>query len=481
MHVSAARLRAFLDRYRFESIIFCVAFILQIVVFLLHLHAFGNSAKAFSTYPGGGDAEEHLALAESLLLTGAFAQQENDVPGPLLETLRMPLYPSILAATLALTNHNYALTIIIQLIPASFALVVLYLFLCEFLPKRVAFAGSLLAAFDAERLIDVNQFGTESYFFLLLFAGMLFVARLLKSPEKTLRYSALAALMFGLATLTRYFAFFLGIGTFLFLGAVCLWRHWRRAFPLRACIKPGVVFIAVFLVVVLPWSIRNYVHFDTFRLSVSPQWNLYLRKVVRIYEYKLGLQGVSHDSITKKLEDDFYRDTGASREYALDTYYLKDFRYRDYFENRGRAVITDHYGLYLKIATWRFIPWTTDSALSMIAGYIDRHFLSLQDIFDKTGVQPFPHIFWAGRLFWIATYGIFCLAFVLYHRIFLSERFLPLLYSGALTLLTGMGAEWSFTTRHKLPFVLIFYGVGLFAVLLLSNSLRSRMRITKPQ
>lgn len=465
-----ASLSVFLEKHRYASILFLTALILQLFVFIAHVSILGNGPDTFTAYSAAGDSGEHLALAESLLHDGAFSQQMEGAPYATLETTRMPVYPALLAFSLALTGHNYALTMLIQLIPAAFAVVLLFLFLKEFLPDRIAFWGAFLAAFDAERLMNVTQFGSESYFFPFLFAGMLFAARLMKAPPSSaVRLAALSALFFGAATLTRYFAFFLAMGTLLFLLAIFTWRFLRRHEKPSVFLKPLAVFFVVFFLLLAPWSLRNFAHFGTFRLAATSQWSLYWRKVVRVYEYKLGLRGKSHASITNQLEADFFRDFNIppERQYPIANFYLKDFAYREYFMKKGNAVIRENYPLYLKVMVWRFIPWSTDSSLSELAGYVDQYFVSLQPLFQKTGIQPFPHIFWAGRFFWIIAYLIVIVAFIAQYRHFLSARFLPLLYAGALAFITGLGAEWSFTTRHKIPFVLIFYGVFAYALFLL--------------
>jgi 4-amino-4-deoxy-L-arabinose transferase-like glycosyltransferase len=176
---------------------------------------------------------------------------------------RPPLYPYFIGATHALFGSLAA----VKLLQAALAAL-----LVPALARlgRVAFdeATGLLAAgfaaFYPELVWFAAHFWSETVFMLLLWWAL---ERLLAADAEASRAAALGAgLLFGLAALTRETALY-----FTPLGAAWLWRGTRPGGRARAA---GYLLAA--LLVVAPWSYRNWVLFRAFvPVSTAGSLNLW--------------------------------------------------------------------------------------------------------------------------------------------------------------------------------------------------------------
>lgn len=455
-----------------ETILFCLALIAQFAL-LTGLIAVNGSGRSVFLNSSEGDAEEHLLIAERLLTHGGFYSGEITVPFGPLETIRMPIYPMIAAAFLFITGWSYAGAIFLQQIFGAAAIVVLYRLMKRLVGERAAFIGSLVAVFDLQRLFLMTGFSTESVFFLFLFGGVLVAARTIEqaadfSKNKKYAYLTMAAtgVLLALAGLTRYFAYFLGLLTGVYFVFFFLFYIVKRRIHWFFAVKLMVVFFVAFFTLIAPWSIRSKVHFDTWRISTSGQWNLYNRNLIRLYEYRDGYRGKSHQPINDMLEAKFFADTGADPARPFKEYYLRDYAYGPYFYKEANKTIRENLGLYIKVALWRLIPFASDSNVPAVLGYVDEYLFPIYPFLNQYGIQTYPHIFWAMRFAWIALYGFILLIVVLKRKSFQRHLF-PYLYLFLFALLTAYGGEWSFGTRHKLPFVMMFYSVIAYCVILL--------------
>ena len=118
---------------------------------------------------------------------------------------------------------------------------------CE--PAGLVAAG--LAAFYPELIWFAAHFWAETLFTVLLWWA---IERLLASDARVSGWAAVGAgLLFGLAILTRETVLY-------FLPCAALWLAWRRPGGVR---RAALVVVAS-LLVVLPWTVRNWVVFDAF-------------------------------------------------------------------------------------------------------------------------------------------------------------------------------------------------------------------------
>jgi hypothetical protein len=121
--------------------------------------------------------------------------------------------------------------------------------------ERAGLFAAGLAAFYPELVWFCAHFWAETVFALLLWWGF---ERLLQADDRgSVELAAVAGLLWGLAVLTRETALY-------FLPVAALWLAWRRDGGGRR----AAFFLATALLVILPWTLRNWVVFQVF-LPVS--------------------------------------------------------------------------------------------------------------------------------------------------------------------------------------------------------------------
>jgi 4-amino-4-deoxy-L-arabinose transferase-like glycosyltransferase len=128
---------------------------------------------------------------------------------------------------------------------------------------RAALLAAAIAAFYPELVWFTSHFWAETVFTALLWWAM---ERLLAADARGSTGAALASgLLWGLAILTRETVLY-------FLPIAALWLAWRRAGGARR----AVLLLLVSAFVVLPWTLRNWLVFDTFvPVSTSGALNLW--------------------------------------------------------------------------------------------------------------------------------------------------------------------------------------------------------------
>lgn len=173
-----------------------------------------------------------------------------------------PLYPYFLAAMDAIFGSLLAIKAIQALI-GSLLIPAVFRVASVVAGPRAGVVAAGLAAFYPEMIWYSAHFWCETLFLSLVWWA---VERLLVADQENSRRAAMAAgVLFGLAILTRETVLYL-----LPLGA--WWMFARRP---RRGVLAGLVF-ASSLAVVLPWTVRNWIQFDSFiPVSTGGGLNLY--------------------------------------------------------------------------------------------------------------------------------------------------------------------------------------------------------------
>jgi 4-amino-4-deoxy-L-arabinose transferase-like glycosyltransferase len=193
------------------------------------------------------DAQEYNRVAQYLLDNGIFCQ-----------TRKSPLFPFFLAFLYEFFGVNYFAVRIVLSILSSVTCVLIYLIAKKVFNVQVAYIAAFIYAIYWKGFYFCGFLLTETLFTLFL---MLFVLYLIKtSREPLLRYFILGGLYFGLGVLARPFIlpFFLLIP----FWALITFKN-NLQLVLKGC---GMVIGAMFLVI-LPWTVRNYVVENKFTLT----------------------------------------------------------------------------------------------------------------------------------------------------------------------------------------------------------------------
>lgn len=254
-------------QYKIGLIIFLAAMAIRILFLYLN---YGPIAKIPSSAIAAPDG--YLTVAESLLAGQGFSQHSASIPFTFTpQAERLPLYP-LFIASLVYVFKNYQSVLIAQIILAS-VIPILGWRISQYFTKHPGVNWAVAIALILEPL--------SVYFSAILIAEILFTLLFLAALLYFLRYLKnlgyhdiiLSGIYLGLATLTRPTVQYLPILFSLFI----LWQF-KNEFSKKIA-RQLTLFIGIFFLILSPWLYRNYIVFNTSKLSIQPIRNLYMHLV----------------------------------------------------------------------------------------------------------------------------------------------------------------------------------------------------------
>ncbi|MBI4058017.1 glycosyltransferase family 39 protein [Candidatus Microgenomates bacterium] len=202
----------------------------------------------------GGDSEQYFLLAENLRVTGVFSFS-TQAPFEL-EALRSPGYPAFIAIILTIFRLPLFISVI-QLILAAITGLLIYDIGKDIMKKSFALATAFFFWLNPTVLFYSVVMLSDILF---VFIEMLAVWLIWK--RKDLGSHFLAFLLLGFGALVRpagsYLAIIIAIGLFILMLKDYSWKMATRHI---------LISILGTILVVTPWMFRNYLAFETFRIS----------------------------------------------------------------------------------------------------------------------------------------------------------------------------------------------------------------------
>jgi 4-amino-4-deoxy-L-arabinose transferase-like glycosyltransferase len=253
-----------------------------------------------------GDAPGYHKLAITMLAHGQYAYELNGAP----DTLRPPVYPSLISVLYFLFGAFPWVVLLFQAVLDSASCLLLYAALMKFGKQKIAFVTGIFYAADPYLIFYSDNLLSESVFIFLCLAAFFFFtnAAIKQFSKKSTVDIGLAAFFFGLGCLTRPVLSYLpliAVPYFLFT----LRRHLHRGLVLSA------VFTLVFLLTIFPWLMRNIVTFHTPALSSSASYNLLILQVTPMEMERRGEQNTLRmQDILKSEADSLARQDGRQPE-----------------------------------------------------------------------------------------------------------------------------------------------------------------------
>ena len=211
------------------------------------------------------DARGYHQLGVSLAVNHQFNYQKDGKR----ESLRTPVYPMLVALMYSIFGVHPWSVLVFQALLDTAACGILYFALKKFIGTNAALWGVLFYAADPYLILYSTKLLSESVFVFLLIACSYFYLSAMQDPasSKNLLRMAFSGLFLGLAVLTRPIAFYLPfILTILFITT---FRNTR----IKAVAGAGCVFLAVYLLILSPWIVRNHAAFGVPALSTSDGFN----------------------------------------------------------------------------------------------------------------------------------------------------------------------------------------------------------------
>jgi 4-amino-4-deoxy-L-arabinose transferase-like glycosyltransferase len=224
---------------------------------------------AHSTYPTR-DSGDYYATARHLFKTGDY------VGG------RTPLYPAFLwgsVEVMALGGREYIAPMpkraaklhpgaaftdldfsrLLQVLASTFTAWLMYLIGRELFDHRTGLLAGGIFAFNPEFIAFSHLLWAETLFMMLNAGWFLLLLRGLR--DERVQTFAMAGVIFALATLTRHVIY---TGILLIVP----WLYLMRPAKHRSTARFAAAFVLAWVVVIAPWSIRNYLVYDEFVLLV---------------------------------------------------------------------------------------------------------------------------------------------------------------------------------------------------------------------
>jgi len=191
------------------------------------------------------DARQYDEIAISILAGNGFAWPDGEPTA-----YRPPLYPAFLALIYFMFGHHYMPVQLVQALLLSLTCVLAFLIGRQIYDEKVALIAGIGCALYPMLILPAYEILSEALF-VFLFTLTFFL--LMKCREKP-GLAPWAGLSLALASFTKPFALF-ALPFFVYW----LWRH-RSV----ASMKSIFLFILVFILCLVPWTIRNYRVFGEF-------------------------------------------------------------------------------------------------------------------------------------------------------------------------------------------------------------------------
>ncbi|MBA7509988.1 hypothetical protein ES705_01962 [subsurface metagenome] len=184
------------------------------------------------------------------LASGDGFSLEPGVPTP----VRAPVYPFFLSFIYFIFGHSYLAVRLAQTIVSALTCLVIYWLGKEIFDEGVGRVASLILALYPILIGYTGLLLTETLFTFLLSLAVLFLVRAVKNRSS--KSYAISGMFLGITALCRATVIFFPL--FLFVG---LWAVYRVR--VRAIVHFSI-FLLMMVVVIAPWTVRNYFRFHTF-------------------------------------------------------------------------------------------------------------------------------------------------------------------------------------------------------------------------
>lgn len=269
------------------------------------------------------------------------------IQSPEYRAYRTPGYPLLLAAIYSVADNRYQAVYLMQcVLGALTAVLTVLLFLKCFpkIPQKMIFASvaGLIMALSDESIFYCGQLLTETLYTLLFVVWVLLLLRLRPRPQNWLLVTT--AVLHGLLLLVRPVAglYVILIAGFLYLRSS---RDEGNLARLSRSLLSFVVYMAVLIATILPWSIRNYVVTGYFiPLSTNDGVNFYIGHNPDFGYWSTG----NKTAIRESTDLDEYQESRLFFRLGLE--YILNNPKQDLWNNIKKIG-------YLYTTTWKPWPW----------------------------------------------------------------------------------------------------------------------------
>src|SRR5579864_2925256 len=235
-HRSMKRIKPFIPAIS----IFCLALLARVIY---------NSTVAGQYFPLH-DSLYYQTIGINFVTHGCFCLQTN-----VTTVYRAPLWPIMLGGfSLFFGKNDLVGRIFLSLLDAG-TCTLIYLFARDLFGRRFGLVAGLVAVFYPDLFIYTGWLYTETLFTFLLFALCYALYRIQRTRGEKKWLWPLCGVLLGLLTLTRPNGLIM-FGLFLVWVIVMVWQ---KALPRATTVRGALLTVLLGLVIIAPWTVRNYV------------------------------------------------------------------------------------------------------------------------------------------------------------------------------------------------------------------------------
>ena len=206
-----------------------------------------------------------------------------------LGSIRTPGYPLFLAICYLFFGETIWITLLLQIFISLLTLLFTYKITVECCSKRIALLTIFLLAFDYHQAGLAISLVTETLFIFLLVLAIYYLILGLK--QKRGLFIILSGFFLGLATLTRPISFLFPVVTILFI--ICFFIIFNKDYTyipkLKIIGKYVFWHLIIYLIVLSPWILRNYLIYQELKLTSISGLNLLFYNVTITEAERSGL------------------------------------------------------------------------------------------------------------------------------------------------------------------------------------------------
>lgn len=231
-----------------------------------------------------GDGVGYEQVARNLLKGVGFSMET--APPYLPDMIRTPGYPLFIAAIYRIFGYRPEMVTLAQNLLSVGLLLVGYLLARRLFGLKAAMFATILMALDVGAIILANVTLTETLFIILFVSVTYCLFRSFDSP-RGMAWIAGAGLLLGLATLVRPASLYLVV-----VLLPLIW--WTMRYSWQEKGVRTIIFVVVFLLVLAPWSYRN------FRVFGSPNITLAVQSITLNIHASYIRAGLNHTTLAEE-------------------------------------------------------------------------------------------------------------------------------------------------------------------------------------
>jgi len=348
---------------------------------------------------------EYVTLAHSLIAENRFVLV-SDIP----DTFRTPGYPGLLALLFLLVSDSYMAIAIMHAVLASIsAALVAFIAQQLHMTRRFSYVAAALFSLSSGTIFAVvTGQGADLMYTCLYVIALTLCITFACSARPTLVHPLMIGGILGVATLARPIGI---LGSLPLFAALAVMRRWNSIPDLISSGKYSALAIGAFLLVIMPWGVRNHLVAGEFTFSTLPAYNFVF------YNIPLA-EAFWNDTNEHVVRQSLHESLGNP---PMDL--LRNAPYAQQVSGIMKEYIGSHFFSYAFFHTLKMIPFFVGSGLHTLHGALVSEAPSMRlslfptDEFNITAalisfdwkeVIYIAQRFWlvtADRLFWVTIFA----------------------------------------------------------------------------